>query len=67
LPDGRQLLTLKNADGYVTRLPKREPDLQEWQAAIEALMLLSRGGDIMLARIGVVEALTAKGCINWLV
>jgi hypothetical protein len=67
LPDGRQLPTLKNADGYVTKLSKREPDLQEWQAAIEALMLLSRGGDIMLARIGVMEVPTAKGCINRLV
>jgi hypothetical protein len=57
LPDGRKLLTLKDAADYLTKLPKKESDLPEWQAAIEALMLCSRGGDTMLARIGVVKAL----------
>lgn len=57
LPDGRQLVTLKDAADYITRLPKKESDLPEWQAAIEALMLCSRGGDTMLARIGVMKAL----------
>jgi len=57
LPDGRKLLTVKDAAHYVTNLPKKESDLPEWQAAIEALMLCSRGGDAMLARIGVVKAL----------
>ena len=36
---------------------KSEPDLPEWQTAIEALMLCSRGGDPLLARIGVMKAL----------
>jgi hypothetical protein len=31
--------------------------LPEWQAAIEALLLVSRGGPTMLARIGVMRAL----------
>jgi len=31
--------------------------LPEWQTAIEVLMLCSRGGDTMLARIGVMRAL----------
>ena len=57
LPDGRKLLTLKDAADYITKLPKKESDLPEWQAAIEALMLCSRGGDAMLARIGVMKAL----------
>jgi hypothetical protein len=57
LPDGRKLLTLKDAAEYITKLPKRESDLPEWQAAIEALMLCSRGGHAMLARIGVMKAL----------
>lgn len=57
LPDGRQLLTLKDAADYITKLPKDESDLSEWQAAIEALMLCSRGGHAMLARIGVMRAL----------
>ena len=51
LPDGRQLITLKDAADYVTGLPKTESDLAQWQVAIEALMLCSRGGDSMLARI----------------
>ena len=57
LPDGRQLLTLKDAANNIMKLPKKEPDLPEWQAAIEALMLCSRGGHAMLARIGVMKAL----------
>jgi hypothetical protein len=53
LPDGRQLLTLKDAADYIMKLPKKESDLTEWQTAIEVLMLCSRGGHAMMARIGV--------------
>ncbi|WP_338120993.1 hypothetical protein [Bradyrhizobium elkanii] len=38
-------------------MPKSEQDALEWQAAIEALMLVARGGPTMLARIGVMRAL----------
>ena len=55
LPDGRKLITLKDVADYVMKLPKTESDLSEWQTAIEALMLCSRGGDAMLARIGVMK------------
>jgi hypothetical protein len=37
-------------------VPKKESDLSEWQAAIQALMLCSRGGHAMLAWI--MQALT---------
>jgi hypothetical protein len=57
LPSGRKLLTLKDAADYITKLPKKESDLPEWQAAIEVLMLCSRGGPTMMARIGVMKAL----------
>jgi hypothetical protein len=57
LPDGRKLVTLKDAATYITSLPKKESDLPEWQTAIEVLMLCSRGGDTMMARIGVLKAL----------
>jgi hypothetical protein len=57
LPEGRKLLTLKDAADYIMKLPKKESDLPEWQAAIEALMLCSRGGPTMMARIGVMRAL----------
>jgi hypothetical protein len=57
LSDGRSLHTLREAASYITGLPKEESDLADWQVAIEALMLCSRGGDPMLARIGVMRAL----------
>ena len=58
MPDGRKLLTLKDAADYITKLPKNESALPEWQTAIEVLMLCSRAGDPMLARIGVMKALS---------
>ena len=57
LPKGRQLLTLKDAADYIMKLPKKESDLPEWQTAIEVLLLCSRGGPTMMARIGVMKAL----------
>ena len=57
LPDGRKLLTLKDAADYITKLPKKESALPEWQTAIEVLLLCSRGGPTMMARIGVMKAL----------
>jgi hypothetical protein len=58
LPGGRTLRTLHDAATYITGLPKKESALPEWQAAIEALMLVAdRGGPTMFARIGVMRAL----------
>ena len=57
LPGGRELVTLKDAATYITGLPKKESALPEWQTAIEVLMLCSRGGDPMMAKIGVMRAL----------
>jgi hypothetical protein len=53
----RTLFTLRDAADYATSLPKKESDLPEWQAAIEVLMLASRGDPTMMARIGVMKAL----------
>jgi hypothetical protein len=54
LPNGRELVTLKDAADYITKLPKVEHSAPEWQTAMEALMLVAeRGGDTMLARIGI--------------
>jgi hypothetical protein len=39
LPNGKKLITLRDAADYITSLPKKESDLPEWQAAIEVLML----------------------------
>ena len=57
-PDGRALVTLRDAATYVTGLPKREASLLEWQAAIETLMRAAeRGWPVMMARISVLLAL----------
>jgi hypothetical protein len=58
LPRGRQLVTLQDARTYITKLPKVEHEAQEWQAAMEALILVATsGGPTMFARIGVMRAL----------
>ena len=58
LPDGRQLVTLEDAGNYITKLLKSEHEAPEWQAAMEALMLVVRlNGPTMFARIGVMRAL----------
>jgi hypothetical protein len=40
LPRGRQLIILEDAGAYITELPKAEQQLDEWQAAAEALLLV---------------------------
>jgi hypothetical protein len=58
LPRGRQLVTLEDAGRYITRLPKAEHEAAEWQAALEALILVATsGGPTTFARIGVMRAL----------
>ena len=50
LPDGRKLITLHDAATFITKLPKPEHDAPEWQAAIEALMLVvDLGGPTIFA------------------
>ncbi len=58
LPGGRQLVTLQDAGNYITKLPKAEHEAAEWQAAMEALLLVATlSGPTMFARIGVMRAL----------
>src|SRR5947207_3606972 len=58
LPKGRQLVNLKDAGTYITKLPAAEHEAQEWQAAMEALILVATaGGPTMFARIGIMRAL----------
>ena len=58
LPKGKKLVTLRDAALYITNLPKAEHDAKEWQAAMEALLLVAEsGGPTMFARIGVMRAL----------
>ena len=58
LPDGRKLLTLRDAAEYITALPKAEHDAADWQVALETLLLVAeRDGAEKLARIAVMKAL----------
>ena len=58
LPNGDKLITLRDAALHATFLPVEEAALPEWQAAMEALMVVAdRNGPTMLARIGVMRAL----------
>jgi hypothetical protein len=57
-PKGKPLVTLKDAAAYIMGLRKKEADTAEWQAAIEALMLVAEyNGPTMMARIGIMRAL----------
>jgi hypothetical protein len=58
LPDSRVLITLRDAANYVTALPGKEANTPEWQAAIEAFILVADlNGPTMFARIGIMRAL----------
>jgi hypothetical protein len=50
LPDGRRLITRRDAASYITDLPNKEADFPEWQAAIETLMLVELSGPTMFGR-----------------
>jgi hypothetical protein len=58
LPKGRKLVTLRDAATYITKLPKKGHNAPEWQAAMEALLLVAEhNGPTMFARIGIMRAL----------
>jgi hypothetical protein len=58
LPKGKPLVTLRDAALYITKLPKAEHDAPEWQAAMEALLLVAENdGPTMFARIGMMRGL----------
>jgi hypothetical protein len=58
LRDGRMLLTLRDAGAYVAALSPAEQQLTHWQTAAELLLLLAtKGGDPMLPRIAMMQAL----------
>lgn len=64
MPDARKLNTLRDAALYITKLPKTEHDAEEWQAEMEALLLVAEhDGPTMFARIGVMRALNRH--VEW--
>jgi hypothetical protein len=62
LPNRKPLATLRDAANYITKLPKAEHQADEWQAAMQALMLVAeQDGPAMFARIGLMRALRRDG------
>ena len=58
MPNGKKLVTLRDATLYITKLPKAEHDAKEWLAAMQALLLVAEhDGPTMFARIGMMLAL----------
>jgi hypothetical protein len=58
VPGRKLLVTLRDAALYITKLPKAAHNAEEWQAAMQALMLVvEQRGPTMFARIGVMQAL----------
>jgi hypothetical protein len=45
-PNGRELVTLGDAGTYIAKLPKAEHEAPEWQAAMQALILVARRSTI---------------------
>ena len=51
-------MTPRDAGDYITSLPKSEQNLDEWQAAVETLLLVVElNGPTRISRIGVMRAL----------
>jgi hypothetical protein len=58
LPNGRKLMTLRDAALYITELPKAEHDSPEWQTATDILLKTAeRGWPEMFANIAIMRAL----------
>ena len=55
------MVTLRDAAEYITELPKAKHDADEWQAAMQVLLLVAEhDGPAMFARIGVMKALNRQ-------
>jgi hypothetical protein len=58
LPNGRKLVTLRDATEYISELPEAEHGLPHWVTAIECLMLVAEHNrPTMFARIAMMQAL----------
>ena len=61
LADGRTLRTLRDAASYLMALPGKTRQSDEWQTAIEALLMAAEDrGRLMHARIGMIRALNHR-------
>lgn len=59
LPDGRKLMTLRDAADYIIDLPTETASSPDWQLAMEALSLVSESGPTTLARLAFLKALNS--------
>ncbi|MFB9262280.1 hypothetical protein ACFFWD_03710 [Bradyrhizobium erythrophlei] len=58
LPDGRRLVTLRDAARYIEALPPKISAKEHWQTAIEMLIWCAdKGGIRMMAHIAMLKAL----------
>ena len=58
LPGRHQLVTLRDAGGYIAALPRAKQQSPEWQAATEALIMAAEDrGPLMQAHSGMLRAL----------
>jgi hypothetical protein len=58
VPGGKPLRTLLEAGEFIAKLPKKEHAAPEWQAAMQALILVAEGGGpTMFARVSIMRAL----------
>lgn len=58
LPDGRALLTLRDAGQYIASLPKAKHDAPEWLVAAEAVLMAAEDrGPLLHAQVGMLRAL----------
>lgn len=54
----KPLVTLRDAAQYILKLPEAERGADEWQTAMQALILVAEhNGPTMFARIGVMKAI----------
>jgi hypothetical protein len=57
-PAGKPPVTLRDAATYITKLSKAKHDADEWQAAMEVLLLVAeQDGPPLFARIGIMRAI----------
>lgn len=58
LPDGRKLVTLRQAGEYIASLPEAEQNQLHWRSATSCLLMAAeRGGIVMMADIAMRRAL----------
>jgi hypothetical protein len=61
MPGRKPIVTLRDAAQYIIRLPVAERDADEWQTAMQALLLVvEHNGPTMFARIGVMKAINRR-------